>query len=487
MSAESTAQQIKTNYSLASAFVQQYSVPRGPLHDGFKDYYSLWGQIRDVMKGESAVKGAGRMYLPKMSGQEDTEYNEYLSRATFFNALYRTKQGLMGSVFRRQPVVNLPLPEHYTYIKGIGRANESLLSLLRRATDEVLTTGRCGIMVDRPEGAGEPYLAIYTAEQILNWRERDINGRRVLDQVILEEIIEVPGKDNIGVEKVTRWRILELDDNGIYQQRVLVSDDDDKEPDFSQAQVILPSNRGQLLDYIPFQFIGPWSTSPEMQKPPLEDIFWLNLSHYRSYADLEHGRHFTALPTYFVSGDSDTEEDGSGLAVGPNVVWELNQGDQAGILEYKGSGLSYLENALESKQAQMATLGAKLLAQQRKQAALGETMLRMMERGEHSILMSITDNLNEAFTKALQWALMWKDVKDVGSVQVELNQDFTDGPMSARELRVMQTLHKDKIIPLTSMYSIFRRLGIVSSDISLDEYKELLVTEDEFVDDGRDN
>lgn len=479
MSAEQAAQSIKTNYSVGAVYPVQFEPPEGPLHDDYKTAFSLWKQIRDVMKGEKAVKDRGRMFLPQMSGQTDQEYLAYISRATFFNALYRTKQGLMGSIFGRQPVVSYPEGEK-AYLKVIGRANETLLTLLRKASDEVLTTARAGLLVDRPEGAGEPYIAVYKAEEILNWRQREIKGRKVVDQVLLLEHYETPGEDDIGVDQKPRWRVLELDSEGYYRQRVTEAVKKNGSPDFSKSREIVPTNRGALLDFIPFIFVGPWELGPQIQKPPLEDIFWLNLSHYRSYADLEHGRHYTALPTYYVAGDSD-DENGSQLAVGPNVVWELNAGDQAGILEYRGAGLSYLENALESKQSQMATLGAKLLAQQRKQAALGETMLRMMERGETSILMSITDNLNEAFTQALRWVFWWKDYRDVSNVSVEVNQDFTDGPMTARELRVIQTFHEEGLLPISTMYSIFRRLGIIPSDVTIEEYRELLNTEDEFV------
>jgi hypothetical protein len=55
---------------------------------------------------------------------------------------------------------------------------------------------------------------------------------------------------------------------------------------------------------------------------PILDILTLNVSHYKTYAQLEHGRFYTANPIYYVSGagEEDTE-----YHIGPSVVWEIGQ------------------------------------------------------------------------------------------------------------------------------------------------------------------
>ena len=64
----------------------------------------------------------------------------------------------------------------------------------------------------------------------------------------------------------------------------------------------VPLKHGDPLTFIPFQFIGPTSVTPAIEKSPILDIVDVNLSHYRTSADFEHGAHLTALPTPWVSG-----------------------------------------------------------------------------------------------------------------------------------------------------------------------------------------
>jgi hypothetical protein len=55
---------------------------------------------------------------------------------------------------------------------------------------------------------------------------------------------------------------------------------------------------------IPFRFFNATTNLGDIEKPPILDILTLNLSHYKTYAQLEHGRFYTANPVYYVSGST---------------------------------------------------------------------------------------------------------------------------------------------------------------------------------------
>jgi hypothetical protein len=197
-----------------------------------------------------------------------------------------------------------------------------------------------------------------------------------------------------------------------------------------------PMRRGMALPFIPFVFVGPTSTSPTIEKPPLRDLVDVNMSHYHTMADLEHGRHWTALPTPWVSGLTDTEKL---LYIGSETAWHLGEKGEAGMLEFTGQGLKSLETADAEKRHMMATLGARLLEEQPKSAETAAAV-GMRHAGEHATLRTIAGAVEQAMTQALRIHGWWVGTEaapaDVKAT-CALNKDFFGvvlTPTQAKEL-----------------------------------------------------
>lgn len=155
------------------------------------------------------------------------DYRAYLARALFYNATQRTIDGLRGLMFRKPPLVTAPpgLADILDDITGFG---ESLQAVAETIATEVLTVGRSGVLVDFPaaapgpisraeaEASGRrPFWVLYGAEDIVNWRIGRVAGRAALTRVTLAE----HGNDDDGN---VRLRVLEIDADGIYRQRLYV-------------------------------------------------------------------------------------------------------------------------------------------------------------------------------------------------------------------------------------------------------------------------
>jgi hypothetical protein len=92
-----------------------------------------------------------------------------------------------------------------------------------------------------------------------------------------------------------------------------------RKQDWTLVSTATPLRRGKPLSAIPFVFHGPSHSRAEVERPPIDDLVAANLDHYRLNTDYKHGRHFTALPTAFVSGF----DKGAELRIGattPNLV-----------------------------------------------------------------------------------------------------------------------------------------------------------------------
>jgi hypothetical protein len=167
----------------------------------------------------------------------------------------------------------------------------------------------------------------------------------------------------------------------------------------------------------------------------------MNLSLYRTSADLEHGRHFCALPQPYVFG-ADVQGD---VEIGSGVAWTSTSPDtKCGFLEFTGQGLGALEKAVEQKREQLVALGARLLEQQKRAAETAEA-LRLRQAGEQSVLAGIAGNVSRALTTALRWCVWWADgavaLGALGdAVSVELDTDWDETTLAPAEaLALAQT------------------------------------------------
>jgi hypothetical protein len=423
--------------------------------------------IRDFAAGERRVKERGELYLPKMKDMDQREYLAFKDRAPFLNATARTVAGLVGVVFRKPPKIELgDANEHMKAgLDSITQDGAPFEVLARETVKEVVETGRFGLLTDMPQSGGQPYIAGYKTEQIVNWRNVVVDGRRSLSQAVLKEEVEAPGDDGFGTEIKDRWRELVRTADG-YAQIVHEPWQDDKHPSqrgFAVAGSALPERLGARFGEIPFVFVGPNGLTPDVQRSPILDIVNLNRHHYMSAADLEHGRHYTAIPTYWVSGFVGNED--TSFIAGPTQVWMIPDGGQAGILEFNGQGLTYLENAVADMQQQMAMMGARLIYTPRKAASEASDVAQMRERGEHATLWTIVDSCERALTKALRYWVWWQG-GDPSQVRVTLNKDFVDMPMAYRDTLMLMRLWQAGVLSLDATLEALYEGGIIPSSMN---------------------
>lgn len=429
-----------------------------------------WSMVRDAVEGEYAVKAAGTSYLPKLTGQVESEYNAYKIRALFFEATRRTLNGLVGMVTRKVPTIEASKSTQEGYLKTLTKDGQSLVALASIVMREVLMLNKYGLMADLPpiiSKDAEPWLIGYTAESMINWKF-GLNevGNKVLHRMVLQENYEAvdPG-DRFKSEEKEQWRVLELlprelaeidalgtdvvmpaqpaGTNMIYRVQVWRFKKDS--PDAIQAATpsaeefimhdeFFPAFQGKAMTEIPFVIVTAEDEDKEDQKPPLEGLSSVNMSHYRTSADLEHGRHFTALPTPYIIGLSEQQD----LTIGSSKAWIISGASanevKVGMLEFTGQGLKALEHAMEEKQSQMAILGARLLEESKKASEAFETH-QLRAAGEHSILASVTTGVSEGINEALAIISEWDP--SLGEIHMQLNTDFIVIGMDPQMLTAM--------------------------------------------------
>lgn len=424
-------------------------------HKQYQAMAPLWRKCRLVLEGEEAVKEAGTEFLPSLSGQTAAEYDAYKDRAMFFGAAGRTRSVMLGAVFTVPPSVQAP-PSMMPMLKHVTRGGHSIETFSVQLVEELFTTARYGVLVDMATDGTRPYLVGYPAESIINWRTRLVEGVEVLEQVVLMEEHPAP-KDEFDDSVVPKIRVLGLDERGAYYQR-LYRQADDQDPQrknkWIEESSHYPTARGKLLAQIPFVFVGLTDLTSCARRPPMLDLVNINVSHYRSSADLEHGRHFTALPTPWAAGFDRKSE----LHLGASTAWVSEESSaRCGFLEFTGQGLSALQEALVEKQQLMSILGSRLLEGDKNSVESAET-LRMKRLSERSVLASVANNVGEALRQCLEWMRDW--LGTTGEVDVELNDDFVDFQLDPAMLSKLMEAVQAGLMSWDVFYYNVKRAGL---------------------------
>lgn len=528
------------------------------LHPDYEQFLAKWSRARDVIAGEDSIKAAGVRYLPRLESQTDEEYAAYVTRAAFFNGTARTAEGFSGMIFRRDPVVRLPVAAAGANVRNgggergagsretrdvagaKGRTGEgsrrdaagsaippyladvfdrfeedvdllgtSLYLYAKRVTGEVLGVGRAGTLIEWNDEEERAFVALYQAEQIINWKTVRIRGRNVLGLVALKETVDLgTGDDPFESKEEEQIRVLRLIENGKLKNEnfgkasgenarrgegesspghAKSSARDGRAPQYvveiwrredlaGQATVgekrewvlverRVPMRRGKPLSAIPFVFHGPYDSQPNCAKPPLDDVIAVNLDHYRLDADYKHGLHFTALPTAWVSGFHKDSQ----LRIGSSTAWVTDTiGAHAGFLEFTGQGLTTFERAMDRAEKLMAILGSRLLETQKRVSESAEA-LSLRQAGEGSIVANISSSLSKSLTQILRWVYWWssgptgqsveEELARIGSdiVSIELNQDFETATMTPQELVALVQAWQAGAVSTETLHNLMRR------------------------------
>lgn len=401
----------------------------------------VWDLIDLVLAGPRAVKQAGDKLLPRpnasdTSTENKARYDSYLKRAVFYAVTRRTHIGLLGQIFYRDSVIELP-PAIAILNDSVDGGALTLDQQSKEACSLVLAKGHGGLLTDYPKtekpatkaelaaGRVRPKILMYLPHNIINWETSVVGGENKLTLLVLKETYH--GKiDEFEAEEKTQYRVLSLDDTG-YRVRIFREEDGAERvvEDFYPR-----AGNGATWKEIPFSFMGATNNDPIPDDAPLEDMTHLNIGHYRNSADYEEACFIIGQPTPWASGLTQdwVEEVWKGeVLLGSRAFLPLPVGGSAGLLQVAPNTMT--KEAMEHKERQMVAMGARLVEQQQVQRTATETSLESIS--DNSVLANVAKNVSAAYMKALEYAMVFANGS--GNITFELNTDFELNKLSSQE------------------------------------------------------
>jgi len=428
-------------------------------HPEYAANLGRWQRCRDAYEGEDAVKAKGEYYLPKVDPtQEKTGYSAYLARAPYYEAVSRTVDGFVGAISRKEDSIELP-GRLAVMISDATTDGTGLAEFKKLLSGEALLMGRGGVLVEWDTALARPYLAFYAAENILNWWDGGV--------VLSETVYASDASDPFKQVAVQQLRLARLED-GIYRVTLWRRQTGSSGNEWQIYEEIVPDRRAVPLQQLPWFWVSPVGRTAKIAKPPLLGLVNVSFHHYCEAADLAHGRHFTALPTLYVTGVTDE----SPIVVGAGAVIKLPDAQcKAGYAEFTGAGLGSLEKGLEQKEQQMAVLGAAVFAGGKKGVEAAETA-RIRTSAENSLLMGVVSSVEETLMAALTFARDW--LGEAGEILLHLNRDFIDTKLDPQTLQGMVAAYQAGAMSLDAFLFCLDQADMLPPGTDLDgEAKKL--------------
>jgi Domain of unknown function (DUF4055) len=421
-----------------------------------------WALVREICAGgDHEVLGHYLPYLNKHDpSAENVERNRaYKERAVLYNATGRTRDGLLGLAFRRDPAGLDELPPRLSYLADdCDGAGISLYQQSQASLKAVLETARHGLYVDYSDALMGPIIKAYRAEDIINWRATLIDGKTVLSMVVLAEEAEVD--DGYETHCIPQWRELLLE-NGVFVVKVWQKRKDEEEP--TLVEQIVPRSVGGTLDEIPFVFIGAQNNDSTIDDAPLYDLAYINRAHYRNSADYEDSVFLVGQPQPWIAGLTEEwrnhlEKEGKAY-LGSRAMLPLPVGGSFGIAQPSPNSMA--KEAMDHKEAQMIALGARLI--EATQANRTATESDNDKEASTSVLSMCCANVSDAYTRAIAWCARYLDLALAeGEGEYKINQDFARVQAEPQMITALVGAWQSGAFAKPDLRAFLRRIGVIA-------------------------
>jgi len=402
-------------------------------HAEYDKYLEYWEQVRVFVEGLKDTQ----TYLQNVTTGTDVESvkrnTQYKSRAKYTNFPSRTRNALVGSVFRKDPETEIPSGMSFIEDNANG-SGLPLTQLSKNVITNIIEVGRHGLFVDYGENAK---IVTYKAEKIPYW-ETDEAGN--LTKV---KLLKGNSEDD--------YKILKLED-GVYSIDIYVDDEFKENIPVSKAD-------GSNFDFIPFVFCGSTDNTPDVDDVVLWPIVDMTQGHYQNSADYEDLlRYLMPTPAVTIPNKEWLDEVlPNGLyTFGDGSIIPIPEGGRADLMQASENQMH--QEAMKHKEELLIKLGARLITDST--GVETAEAARIKFSSENSVLDNLAQNVSMAIERCLEWCGMFEGVQ--GDILYQLNRDFFDSKMTAQEISAMIMLADRGDIAKTDVRSNLRKTGYIT-------------------------
>lgn len=436
--------------------------------------------VRHVYGGTDSMREQGKTYLPKHAQEKEQDWEDRRRRSVLFNALSRTNRGLVGMVFRKDPILGDDVPERVDQdMEDVDLGGRALSVFAKDVFTAAMLDGHSLIHVEFPQVGEEvrnraeeraagvrPYWVHVLKQDLINFRWEMQEGKPVLTLgVYRESITEEAGR--FGERSVTRYRVLRPGEFEVWERR------QDKAEGSEQTRVSFARIDAGVtsLHYVPLYPVYTNRLDPFVSEPPLLDLAYENIRHWQLRSDRDESITMGLIPILFGKGiDPDK------VVIGPHhgIYSESTEADMK-WLEVQGTAYEESRKELKDIEARMAALGLSMLVRETRAAETAEA--KIIDKSESdSALATAARGLQDGLESALQAHADYLKADSGGSVAV--NRDFHDQVLDPAMIKVLSREVQMGHISLDTMWDILQSGEVLPEDFDRDLERDRLETQD---------
>lgn len=477
-------------------------------NDDYDAYFKRWARVRAFNDGEAKLKAfdlsrvsvaisdnQGVSFLRLINPTNKSNYNiqrniNMINGAVLFNGVVKTRSGLLGMLYRKPPVkAELPPAIEYIY-DNVDGSGLSMAQQSRAVSSDVVSIGRDGLLTDMPRNDDGVQLTAadvtngfrasiqeYKAESIIDWHESVINNVKMLDLLILCEVIEVFVNGSVNTrEKQKQYKVYRLTESGVTVE-ILKEVDGELSQD-GEGVPVLGANNTQLTA-IPFVFVGSKNNQPSVDNLPLEPIVNVNTGHYQESANLASSSFQLSACQPWVASNTyakvaqDKAKNGQAVELGEDSLIIVEAGGSFNFASPPANPLS--KSVQDGYKEQMIELGAQLITS----GGMAETAeaARLKHASDVSDLEVISDNISQAYSKSLEYVCLFMGVEYKEEYTFMLNSEFFEMKLSADDALKMVQVWQGGAIDKSVLDSNLVGGKLIADDVDLDMMNEAIQLE----------
>lgn len=454
--------------------------------------------MTEVSGGTKSMREAGEKYLPKHPLEKSEKHRDRVRIAVAYNALKRTVGGLVGMVFRRDPVASEDIEQRVAdELENVDMRGRSLAVFLRSVGEGAMRDGHSWVHVEAPPAsplvqtredeasAGvRPYWIQISKAQAINWRFEIRAGRPVLTLfAYTESAVEAVGA--FGEDTKERIRVLrEVREEGEAQIQGELWELQEATEDKEKPRWRLIEGPYVIgIDRIPVVFVPADPASPEvrefMSDPPLRDLAYEQVEHYRVRSDRQRSMTFSSVAVPYHFGKDTMDAEGN-----PVVRWSpdgmLLSNDPeatAGIIESHGFGLEATKQELTEIEGRMAALGLQMLVGRASPQPQTATE-RILDKTESDASLALfAQSLESAANQALALHYRYRKGAEVQG-DIQINTDFHEQLIDAELLKRLVEMVGARQLSLTTLWDLLVEGELLGEDFDPEEEMERIREED---------
>lgn len=457
-----------------------------------------WQRSRAACNGEYYVKamdelvGLDNMLIPFSPSMSQQQYDFYKAEAEYPGIVAQYSRMLVSGLIRKVPQVTFPdgTPDEIRawIMKSFCQDGNTLVAFLDQVLWEEIQTSRAWVHVDYPvvtEAQAEvtdfnllaPYPVIWKAESVVNWKASTVNGKQVLQRVIVRMLEEVPDDQNEFHDKCLDTVFVHELVNGFYQVRKFqlkeVPPDaktiaGEKLQDYKSGtggeyeliETYTPLMRGERINTIP---AWPLNGSIDIQDPILVPLVDREVGLYNKSSRRNHLLYGASTYTPVMFTQMSQEDFDNIVAQGLGTWLKLGPDDRAEILETPTGALQDMEKAIASTLEEMARMGVRMLAPETAQSGVA---LDIRNAGQVAQLSSLNTKISATLSTIIAYMINFRTGAGIvqDDVPVTLSQDFDPSPLGADWLRLITEWYEKGLIARSLWITILKLNDVMPSD-----------------------